>query len=59
MYATPLQPEGVKVEQLIVTSAAGYYMPNPDYLPAGLYFATSVLEWQGMTFVETDEFIVN
>lgn len=54
-----LQPAGVKTTYQQVTSAAGWHMPNPDYLPAGLYFAVTVWEWQGMTFVETDEFIIN
>jgi hypothetical protein len=58
LEATTAQPQGVQVQQLIVTSPAGYHMPNIDYLPAGFYFVTLVLEWQGMSFVETDQFYV-
>ncbi len=57
--ATPDQPDGVKLTARWLYSQAGYLVVNYDNLAPGLYFAVTAHEWQGMTFVETDEFIVN
>lgn len=55
---TLLQPSGAKVEVQIVTSYTGFVVDPSAPLSAGIYYCTTVWEWQNMWFYEIDEFSV-
>lgn len=49
-------PGNVNIQTQVVINSAGYIMSGP--LPPGLYYLTQVFEWQGMVFIETDNFTI-